>query len=568
MPGPEEKIRDRIATALGAALAGAMAAGELPPLSPEQRPPIIIETPKDKSHGDLATNLAMVLARPARMNPRQVAETLVKRFDCNGTYVDRIDIAGPGFINFALDPAWLRPVLADIDSLGADYGRSNVGGGKRVQIEYVSANPTGPLLVVNCRAAALGDALASVMQAAGYVVEREYYYDNMGVQVATLGRSMDIRVRELNGETVEFPEDCYPGQYVVELAKQALHDPALQARLAAAAGDPAARQKALADFAVEKLFAEQQVDLERFGTRHDTYFNQASLVTDGETDRTLAFLTERGHVYEADGAKWLRTTDFGDDKDRVLVKSDGEPTYFLLDIAYHWNKHNRGFTQAIDIWGQDHHGHVRRMQAAMAALGLDRDWLQVLLTQMVRIFKGGELVKLSKRAGNLFTMAELLDEVSVDAARFFFLMRAPDTHMDFDMDLAKLEASDNPVFYVQYAHARLSGILRQATELGAPAPQAARARLELLAHPSEISLMKKLAAFPGEVAAAAEAREPHRLTVYLRELATAFHAFYDNCRVLGEDDAVRDARLVLCNATRIVFRNGLGLLGVTAPERM
>lgn len=568
MPGPEERIRERLAAALDAALTRALSDGALPPLPAGERPKVIIEVPKDNAHGDLATNLALVLARPLRMNPRQVAEALVARLDCGDAHVAAVEVAGPGFINFALDPAWLHPVLAEIERLDRDYGRSDIGAGRKVQIEYVSANPTGPLLVVNCRAAALGDALANAMAMAGYQVEREYYYDNMGVQVATLGKSMDIRLRQLHGEEVELPEECYPGEYVVELAKQALNDPEVSARLAAAGADEARRQAILADFGIERIFAEQQRELARFGTKYDRWFDQRSLVTSGEMERVVECLERNGYVYEREGAKWLRTTAFGDDKDRVIIKADGEPSYFGLDIAYHKNKFDRGFDRVIDIWGQDHHGHVRRMKAAMAALGIDPDRLEILLTQMVRIFSGGELVKLSKRAGVLFTMAELLDEVSTDAARFFFLMRAPDTHMDFDMDLAKLETNDNPVFYVQYAHARISGILRQAAELGAPPPKAERASLGLLTHATEIALMKKLAALPAEIAAAAESREPHRLTVYLRELATAFHAFYDNCRVLGEDEALRDARLVLVNATRIVFRNVLGILGVTAPERM
>lgn len=568
MPGHEEKLRSGITAALERALTSAVAAGDLPALQPDQTPAIIIETPKDKSHGDLATNLAMILARPMRKNPRQVAETIIKHLDLQGTSIAKTEIAGPGFINFTLDPAWLLPVVRDIVRLDADYGKSDLGAGRRVQIEYVSANPTGPLLVVNCRAAALGDALAAAMSWAGFVVEREYYYDNMGVQVATLGKSMDIRLRQMRGEAIEFPEECYPGEYVIELAKQSLDDPDLQRTLSGAGDDEAKRREALADFAIARIFAEQQKELARFGTNYDTWFNQRSLVSSGQMQRTIDHLRARGHVFEQEGAQWLRTTDFGDDKDRVLVKQDGEPSYFGLDMAYHWNKFERGFDRVIDIWGQDHHGHVRRMKAGIAALGLDAERLEILLTQMVRIFKDGELVKLSKRAGVLFTMAELLDEVSTDAARFFFLMRAPDAHMDFDMNLAKLETSDNPVFYVQYAHARISGIIRQAAEQGATLPSASDAKLELLTHPAEIALMTKLAALPGEIADAATSREPHRLTVYLRELAVAFHAFYDACRVLGEDPALRDARLVLCNATRIVFRNVLGILGISAPDRM
>lgn len=568
MPGPEDQIRQRIVAALTGALDAAMAAGDLPAIPAGERPAVVIETPKDRTHGDLATNLAMLLARQARLSPRQVAEAIVGRFDRTGTYVAGLTIAGPGFINFALDPEWLRPVLVDIERLDRNYGKSEAGAGKKVQIEYVSANPTGPLLVVNCRAAALGDSLAGAMQMAGYAVEREYYYDNMGVQVATLGKSMDIRLRQMQGEQIELPEECYPGDYVIDLAKQALTDAEVQTRLTAAGGDVAQREQALSDFGIARIFADQQRELARFGTKYDVFFDQRSLVASGEMGRAVELLEQRGHVFEQEGAKWLRTTAFGDDKDRVIVKADGEPSYFGLDIAYHLNKFERGFGRVIDIWGQDHHGHVRRMKAAMEAIGVEPDRLEILLTQMVRIFKGGELVKLSKRAGVLFTMAELLDEVSTDAARFFFLMRAPDTHMDFDMDLAKLEASDNPVFYVQYAHARISGILRQAEEMGASQPEAGQAKLELLTQPAEIALMKKLAALPGEVAAAAESREPHRMTVYLRELATLFHAFYDSCRVLGEDEALRGARLVLCNATRIVFRNVLNVLGVSAPERM
>jgi arginyl-tRNA synthetase len=532
-------------------------------------PPVYLEVPKDRQHGDYATNAAMLLARAAKQNPRQLATFLLEAVDLKDSLIDRAEIAGPGFINFHLRPDWIFEALREIVRLDRDYGRSQAGAGHKVQVEFVSANPTGPLVVVNARAAAFGDALAACLDRSGHEVQREYYVDNMGTQVDTLGKSFELRLRELLGETIEFPEGCYPGAYVIDIAREFLgRRGEAEAHRLLANPDELARQRELAAYAVERIVVTHKDQLDRYGVGYDVWFSQKSLVETGATDKAIETLRRRGHTYEQDGAVWFRSTTFGDDKDRVLVRSNGEPTYFALDIAYHQNKFERGFDKVINLWGPDHMSHVARMMAMIEALGYPAGSLEILIVQWVRLLSGGQLVKMSKRAGEFVTMEELLDEVGTDAARFFFLMRAASSHLDFDLDLAKLKTADNPVFYVQYAHARISSLLRQAAQEGLAPRADASVDLTRLQDPSESELLRKLAFLPEEIAGAALAREPHRLTRYVLDLAALFHKFYDSCRVLGAEPEVRDARLVLVDATRIVLRNALGLVGVSAPERM
>lgn len=612
MAGLLEDIKSKLRDALAGALAAAVAAGDLP--EGLSAPAFTVEPPRERAHGDFAANLALVLAGAAKRPPRQVAEALVRHWPAE-ELVDRLEVAGPGFINFFLRPGWCSGVVDRILQEGAAYGRSDRGRGLRVQVEFVSANPTGPLNVVNARAAAFGDALANCLEAAGYRVEREFYINDAGAQFGKLALAMEIRARQALGQDAELPEGVYPGEYVAELAREYLAGPegAAARRILAAthprrpaagapgnlpaaapqgpapqadsppepgAEEPAAApapdeppeltrlREAMGRFAVERIVAGQREVLEHYGVVYDVWYRESDVRAAREPERALEMLRQAGHTYEADGAVWFRSTAFGDDQDRVLVRQNGEMTYFLADIGYHLNKFGRGFHKVIDIWGQDHHGYVLRMKAAMQALGRPPGALEVLITQLVRLVRGGQAVKMSKRRGEFVTMEEFVDEVGRDAARFFFLMRSIDSHMDFDLDLARRQAADNPVYYVQYAHARICSILRQAAGQAVAAPGPGAADPTLLRDPAEDDLLRKLAEFPDEVAQAAEKREPHRLTVYARDLATLFHAFYTRCRVLGEEPPLTAARLALCEAARRVLANALALLGVSAPERM
>ncbi len=579
MAGFLEDVKGELRRLLDAALEAALQEGELPVPRHGQRPWYALDVPKERGHGDFAANLALVMASWLGLSPRRIAEAVVRRLPPGGL-IARAEVAGPGFINLFLRPGWLSPVVDVVLAEGAAYGRTSQGAGKRVQVEFVSANPTGPLNVVNARAAAFGDALANVLAAAGYEVEREYYVNDAGNQFEKLALAMEIRCRQLLGQEVALPEDAYPGEYVVDLARAYLAGPdgaamaqVLTAYPPAESGQALAPQmsearRRLGRFAVERIVAGQREVLERYGVVYDVWYRESDVRAAGGPERALALLRQRGCVYEREGAVWFRSTDFGDDQDRVLVRQNGEITYFLADIAYHLTKLERGFEHVIDIWGQDHHGYAPRLKAALQALGYDPGVLQVLLTQLVRLVRGGQVVKMSKRRGEFVTMEEFVGDVGRDAARFFFLMRSIDSHMDFDLDLARLQAAENPVYYVQYAHARVCSILRQAAEQGWPEPRAGSADLSLLRAEAEAELMRKMAALPSEVAQAAERREPHRLTVYARELATLFHSFYTQCRVLSDDRALTAARLALVAAVRRVLANALALIGVSAPERM
>jgi len=554
-------IKEQISAALTQAAERARNAGDL---YYKELPDFVVEVPREKTHGDFASNLAMLLAKEAKRPPRQVADLLVNYINKNNTWIDRVMVAGPGFINFTLDYRWLYRVPAHVVTENAFYGRSNLGFGARVQVEFVSANPTGLLHMGNARGAALGDSIAALLQAVGFEVTREFYINDAGNQIVNFGRSLEARYLQLLGCQVPFPEEGYHGEDVVDTMRRLV----AEAGDAYAAMDPAARQEALIKYALREKMSAIRETLNRFGVRYDVWFSEQELHEVGAVNEVIAKLRGQEYVYEQDGALWFKATAFGDEKDEVVVRTNGVPTYFAADIAYHRNKFQRGFQWIIDIWGADHHGHVSRMKGAMAALGYNPDQLDVVLMQLVRLVQGGEVLRMSKRTGQYITLQELIDEVGVDAARYFFVMRSPDSHLEFDLDLAKSQTAENPVYYVQYAHARISSILRQAGEQGYTMPKAGLVEMNVLTHPSELELIRKIADYPDVVAGAAQNLEPHRLTKYAQDLAALFHVFYTNCRVLVDEEPLRQARLVLIEATRITLRNLLGLIGVSAPERM
>lgn len=553
-----EETQSALRQGVAAACAQAMAAGTLPEA---ELPDFVIETPKDEKNGDFSTNLAMQLTRILRQNPRKIAEAIVGGIDLPGL-VERVEIAGPGFINFYLVPGWLNRVLPAIQEEDADYGKSNAGGGERVQVEFVSANPTGLLHMGNARGGALGDTLAAVLNEAGYVCDKEYYINDAGNQVENLGKSVEARYFELLGrDDYEIPEDGYHGKDIIATAQRLLDE-----KGESLVDLPEAeRRELMKNYALKEKVAGIRGSLENFGVVFDNWFSEQSLHDAGSVHEVVDILREKGVVYEKDGAQWLRATDWGEEKDEVLVRSNGTPTYFAADIAYHRDKFERGYKRLINIWGADHHGHVARLKGAMTALGYDGDDITVILMQLVRLYRGGEIVKMSKRSGKYVTLDELIEEVGKEAARFFFIMRSPDSALDFDLDLAKAESSDNPVYYVQYAHARICSILSVA---GGETPKAADVDLSLLTEENERVLIRKLAEWPQEVADAARELAPYHLAYYAKELANAFHSFYNSCKVLTDDAALRDARLALVDCTRITLRNVLTLLGLSAPERM
>jgi len=520
-----------------------------------------LERPRDPTHGDVASNLALTLARVLKAKPREIADRLVAALELPEGVVRQVTVAGPGFINFVLAEAELGAVLRTVLAEGAAYGRTRATQPRRVNVEFVSANPTGPLHVGHGRGAALGDAIAALHEWTGHDVAREFYVNDAGTQIDKLALSLWARIQERVGRTAQIPEGGYQGAYLVELAESVL-----------AREGPGFADLPLADglarcrtIAVQSQRAEQDEDLRAFGVRFDAVFHESALYRDGAIERVLRLLAEGGHTFEQDGALWLRTTAFGDDKDRVLRKSDGTFTYLVPDIAYHANKRARGFDQAIDVWGADHHGYTARLRAALRALDLSDDFLQVEIVQLVRVMRGGEEVRFSKRTGDFVSLRDLFQETGVDAARYFFLMRRGDAQFVFDVDLAKSQTEENPVFYVQMGHARMSGIFRVAGR-SAETVTADGVALDSLDEPEEADLLKELAAFPGVVRRAAETREPHRITGFLEGLARIAHGWYHKFRVLGEPEEA--ARLVLARAVRQVLANGLALLGLQAPDRM
>ena len=544
--------------------------------------------PRDPRHGDLSTNVALVLAKQRGTAPATLAQELRARLAARPDLQAEVSLAGPGFLNFRLHATNLSAALQQLLAQGPECGRRPIGTGDRLQIEFVSANPTGPLNVVSARAAAYGSTLAALLRFCGHDVQCEFYVNDAGRQVELLGASVRARLLEQRGQTAAFPDDGYRGEYVGALA----------AAMPAAAADAAlvlpveASARACGEFAVERMLATQQADLERFGVRFDRWFRETELHRAGAVQATRQLLEERGHTYVQDGALYFRSTAWGDDKDRVLVRSDGTPTYFLADAAYHRDKHERGYQTVVDVWGPDHHGHIVRMQAVAQALGYRTGWLEVVIVQMVRLFDAGEMVIMSKRAGQFETLADLMADLGgsdgnaagADVAKYFFLMRQHSAHLDFDLDLARKKSDDNPVYYVKYAHARICSVLRKAAAAGLvlrvpetlpgvdAATAAARApeatALQRLETPEEQALVKLLLAYGDLVQRAGAAREPHRLTGYCEDVARAFHKFYHEHRVIQEDEELALARLALCHATRRVLASALGLMSIAAPEAM
>ncbi len=554
-------MRDLIIDLIKNAIDEAKKKGVIPEVVVED---IELERPRRREHGDLATNIALLVASKTGKSPREVAGAIVGFMDKESRLLTDIEVAGPGFINFRFSPRFTRSVLFEIQRKGADFGRSSVGKNRRVQIEFVSANPVGPLHVGHGRWAAFGDALANVMSHAGYRVEREFYINDYGSQMKKFGRSIYARYMELLGKDVVFPADGYAGEYIREIAKRILSE-----RGESFAGlDEKELVEKIIEMEYPVMLESIKKTLNRMGVSFDVWFSERELYLRGEVEKTLKLLEDKGEAYWRDGALWLRTTTYGDEKDRVLIRSNGEPTYFASDIAYHRDKMERGFDLVINIWGADHHGYVPRMKAAMQAMGYDPSRLEVILGQLVKLYRGGEPVTMSKRTGEIITLDELLDEVGVDASRYFFLQRSSDSHLDFDIDLAKKESPENPVFYVQYAHARISSILRYAKEIGADDSTPTEDDLDLLREEVEIDLIKKLGELEEVVEFCAEKRAPHRLTGYAEDLASLFHGFYRDCRVITDDAALTRARIFAVKGVRQVIRIVLGMLGVSAPDEM
>jgi len=540
-------------------------------LSSGQAPALIIEKPANAEHGDFASNVAMLLAKAEKKPPRVIAETLVQRLEKRSELFARVEVAGPGFINFTLrDEAW-RSILLDISAGGAEYGTSRVGAGKKAQVEFVSANPTGPLHVGHGRGAAIGDTISRLLAATGWDVTREFYYNDAGAQIGNLALSVQARCLGIEPDDPRWPADGYQGEYIKDVARAYLAGETIESgdQLVVAAADPNDLE-AIRRFAVTYLRREQDQDLLAFDVHFDVYYLESSLYADGSVEKAVQSLIDNGYTYEQDGALWLRTTAFGDDKDRVMRKSDGNYTYFVPDVAYHLNKWERGFIRVINEQGADHHSTITRVRAGLQALqeGIPQGWPEYVLHQMVTVMRGGEEVKISKRAGSYVTLRDLIDEVGRDATRFFFVMRKPDSQLVFDVDLAKQQSLDNPVYYVQYAHARICSIFENAAERGFAVPMPASVALGRLETPEEMVLVKALAFFPELVEGSAASFEPHRITYYLQELAGQFHSFYNKNRVITEDRELTEARLFLLKCVAQTLKNALVILGVSAPEKM
>lgn len=528
-------------------------------------PDFVIEVPANREHGDYAVNAAMVWARAFKSAPRAIAEGLMAKCDFSGTYIKSYEIAGPGFINLFLSDNYYADIVADVIEKGDDYGKSNYGEGKRVLVEFVSANPTGPMHIGNARGGALGDCLAAVLSAAGYETEREFYVNDAGNQINKFGLSLDLRYLQLYKDGVEMPEDSYHGEDIIAHAKAfaEIHGDSFVNKT------EEERRAALVAFALPKNIDGLEADLKKYRITYDTWFKESTLHNNGETARIIELLKQSGFTYEQEGALWFKATEFGCDKDFVLVRANGVPTYVVPDIAYHYNKLvTRGFDKAIDILGADHHGYVPRLKGALTALGVDATRLDVVLMQMVRLVRDGEVIKASKRSGKAITLVTLLDEVPIDAARFFFNLREPNSHFDFDLDLAVNESNSNPVYYVQYAYARICSIIRNLESEGVVRKSCTNEVLSLLNTAEERELISHISALTDEIIASAKAYDPAKITHYVQELATKFHKFYSACRVKGEDENIMQARLNLCFATATVIKNMLTLMKIDAPEKM
>ncbi len=558
------KATGQLRAAIEDAAKKAIAASTLPQ---GELAPFTIEVPADRSHGDFAANAAMVSARTLRTAPRKIAEAIGEHLDLTGTYFDRAEIAGPGFLNFFLNPGYYADIVKDVLDKGDQYGRSDYGKGERVVVEFVSANPTGPMHIGNARGGALGDGIASVLDAAGYQVWREFYVNDAGNQIEKFALSLEARyLQHFQGEdAVPFPEDGYHGADITERAREfaeAFGDRYVNA-------DTDERKKALVDYVLPRNIEALRRDLSRYRIDYDEWFRESVLHNDGELKDTMELMKQKGLTYEKDGALWYKATEHGGEKDEVLIRQNGNPTYFAADIAYHRNKlEKRGFDRAINVWGADHHGHVARLKGALDAIGLDGSKLDIVLMQLVRLFQNGEPVKVSKRTGKSITLATLLDEIPLDAARFFFNLRESTSQLDFDLGLAVEQSSQNPVYYVQYAHARICSILRNLKEEGVTPRACTREELIALQTLEERELIRHLSAYTGEIIEAAKAYDPARITRYAIDLATLFHKFYNACHVKGENEPLMQARLNLCMAVRGVLHNVLALLKITAPESM
>ena len=572
-------IKDILAAAIKAAAQKAIDSGSL---KPGVLPEVMLEVPPQKEFGDFATNFAMQSARSLHCAPRQIAQAVVDNLDCAS--VERMEIAGPGFINFYLKQNWTSDLLSSIIAAGEDYGNLPANDFGRVQVEYVSANPTGPLHIGHARGAAVGSAMVNLLRAAGYDVESEYYINDAGNQMNNLAASVNARylqllkLEEMGGVPedltvkqldemptgIPFPENGYHGYDIIETAQRIIRIYGKEF----VALDEKERLAKFLDIAYKEKLAGLKEDLEAFGVTYDVWFSEKSLHDANKIREAVDFLQERGYIYEQDGALWLKSTEQGDDKDRVVIRDNGVPTYFAADIAYHRNKFERGFARVINLWGADHHGYIARVKAAVNALGFDANNLEVMLLQMVRLYRNGDIVKLSKRTGETITLRELMDEVGTDAARYFFCMRSLDSQLDFDMTLATEKSNENPVYYIQYAHARISSIARQLAEAGIEAVPTSELKLDTLVAPEELALIKKMGEYPELLARAARERAVHSVATYAYELAGLFHSFYNQCRILGVDKDVQQARIALVKAVGHTIRHALGILGVSAPERM
>ena len=546
-------------TAIEKAAQEAMAQGRLPQ---GELPEILLEVPPQKEFGDFASNFAMQAARSLKANPRSIAQAIQENL--HEAWLEKVEIAGPGFLNFYLKPTWVYELLDGILAQGAAYGNTKHGKGERIQVEFVSANPTGPLHVGHGRGAAVGSALVNLLRAAGYDVASEYYINDAGNQIDNLSLSVEARYLELLGEKVEFPADGYHGADIVDTARRIIEHHG-DRYLKMSSEERRAQFKEIA--LQEKLDALKE-DLAAFNVSFDKWFSERTLHEAEAIKASCDELRAKGYLYDQDGAQWLKSTAYGDDKDRVVIRDNGVPTYLAADIAYHRNKLERGFEQLINIWGADHHGYICRVKAAIASFGYRPEQLEVLILQMVSLYRDGELVKMSKRTGQSVTLTELMEEVGTDAARFFFIMRSIDSQLDFDLNLAKSRTNENPVYYIQYAHARICSIFRQAAEAGADLDALENAELNLLSSPWEVDLIKKLGEYPEEISLAAQERAPHRVARYVHELAGEFHTFYNQCRIVGVETELQTARLALVRGVQYAVKHALDILGVSAPERM
>ncbi len=535
---------------------GLLEAGSLPFLE--------VDVTKDSDHGDYASNVAMVLASHARKNPRQLAQIISGHITDTERILEKVEIAGPGFLNFFVKEDRWASLLAEVDSQGECYGTVDLGKDRTVMVEFVSANPTGPLHIGHARGAVVGDVIARIMAAAGFAVAREYYINDAGNQMHNLGRSVFFRYRELLGEKVEFPENCYQGDYIKDIAADILkRDGDVHRRT-----DEGIVVPLFTDYAAGVIMEGIKEDLRDFGVAFDKYFSERTLYEDDGVEKLLVLLEEQGFVYREESTRWFKSTAFGDEKDRVVVRRNGEPTYFAADIAYHKNKFSRGFGTVIDIWGADHHGYIPRMSAGIQALGYDKEAFKIVLVQLVNLLRDGKPVAMSTRSGEFVTMKEVVDEVGRDAARYNFLMRRSDSHLDFDLELAKRQSNENPVYYVQYAHARICSIIRTAAERGYAVPRYDDVDVSLLRLAEEIQLIKAITRLPEVVEGVARTLEPHRLTFYLNDLASVFHSYYNKNRVISDDEGLSRARLFLVACVQTAVGNALRLLGVSAPEKM